>query len=92
MIKESSDVTSSEDIPQNSICIAPNPTSDLITILGNENIEIIELYDISGRKIIETMNNGISLNSLGLCDGTYIIKVITKDKSSSTYRIIKKNN
>ena len=58
------------------IKIFPNPTNRFITIEG-EGIENIEIFNITGSRIISTNQNTIDLQQL--CNGVYVVKVTTAD-------------
>jgi hypothetical protein len=60
--------------------IQPNPANDKITIHTNAAIELVELYDISGKKVLDakaTNTIKTEINVSTLQSGTYIIKVLT---------------
>jgi len=68
--------------------VYPNPTTGLITITANNVIDIIEVYDITGKKIASFLNtNTINLNYLN--EGLYIVKMYSKNEVS-IQQIIKK--
>ena len=60
----------------------PNPTSDLISLIG-KNLETAEIFTIAGKKVKD-----ISLNTLNVIDvsdlesGVYVIRVISEGKSA----------
>ncbi|BAP31384.1 uncharacterized protein CHSO_2347 [Chryseobacterium sp. StRB126] len=68
--------------------IYPNPTSGNITIRIKEGLEKYEIYNISGRKLLEGNSDTINMNSF--IPGTYLIKIQTKDKRIITEKVIKK--
>lgn len=70
--------------------ISPNPFTDTITITNNKNIQLIGIYDVSGKLIKEIRNidNTISLHTLP--SGVYIVKMIMQDGTSETIKTIKK--
>jgi len=60
------------------IDVFPNPTSHLISIESQENISIVELYSLTGKKIIsktERNSKRVNLNVEGLPNGIYVIKI-----------------
>jgi hypothetical protein len=69
-----------------SIFVYPNPTVDRIYIESTENATS-ELFDLMGRKVKSTNQNQIDLSTLG--NGTYILDVITTNKTKS-FKILKK--
>lgn len=70
----------------------PNPTSDLVNVRSEKQIESISLYNIYGHKIMDQRRVGgissqLSLSSLAA--GIYIMKVEVEERTGA-YRIIKK--
>ncbi len=53
--------------------ISPNPVTDIITIKGLRDGDLIEIYDLSGRKITETSQEEINLSYLE--SGLYFVKI-----------------
>lgn len=68
------------------IKIYPNPTSDIINIVGI-NVKQIEIFNISGIKVLISNNNQIDVS--GLKCGTYISRIIGKNNEISTNKFIK---
>lgn len=65
----------------------PNPTSSLITIMLDEEIKNVTIYNLMGAKVMNTSSNQIDVSHLS--SGTYIMKVTT-EKGIGTKKIIKK--
>ena len=53
--------------------IYPNPTTDILRCTANEPITSLTLYDLSGRKLMETHDNQLSLSTLAA--GMYVVEV-----------------
>ncbi|NCF41879.1 MAG: T9SS type A sorting domain-containing protein [Bacteroidetes bacterium] len=68
------------------ISVYPNPTANRIYIQV-DNIIKAELFDLVGRKIIETNQNQIGLGNLN--SGSFILKVTTDNNKSKSFKIIK---
>ena len=68
------------------ISVYPNPTANRIYIQG-ENILQAELFDLRGRKVKTTNQNQIDLSGMGT--GSFILKVITYNNKSISFKIIK---
>lgn len=65
-----------------SITAFPNPTVDYINInSSSDEIELIEVYDITGNKVISKVINGYNskLNVSGLPSGIYVTKAWTQE-------------
>lgn len=90
------DNLSTNNFSKESIFVYPNPFSDSITIDSksiNLQNSIVELYDISGRKLsnyqfTESKSFTIPINQ-NLSKGNYFLKVIAKDGKTETIKIIK---
>lgn len=69
-----------------SIMVYPNPTANRIYIQAQQSIHA-ELYDVMGRKVRSTDQNEINVSNL--TNGTYILKVTTKDNITTSFMIMK---
>ncbi len=80
-------VSSIESNESNNFKIYPNPTKDkLIIETSKENVESISLYDITGKKIIDSDKN--ILNVSGLINGVYFIRINTIENQNIIKKII----
>lgn len=70
------------------ISIYPNPTENQLNISSKEEIKLVEVFSLSGQKLISTKNKIASVSSLP--KGTYIIKVSTVNGKVNTQKFIKK--
>ncbi|CAH0178847.1 Lys-gingipain 381 [Chryseobacterium sp. Bi04] len=66
----------------------PNPVSDVLTIKSKEKVNKVEVYDISGRKVVADLD-GDKVNVRNLNAGSYIINIETKE-GKTTEKFIKK--
>ena len=74
----------SEGVKDEGLVVYPNPTNDYINV--KEKISFIEIYSISGKKILSTDKTGkISLKKYG--KGIYIIKTINNNGVTRLTRI-----
>jgi hypothetical protein len=69
-----------------SIYVYPNPTANKIYIQG-ENILQASLFDLMGRKIMETNQDQLDLGNLN--NGSFILQVTTETNSTQSFKIIK---
>jgi len=69
------------------IYIYPNPTADKIYISSNEFLTA-EIFNVVGQKIITTTNNNIDMTEF--VSGTYALRISVNDKTTKTFKIIKK--
>ena len=77
--------TSVEDISSMGIMVYPNPTGDIINIDTRLEVDV-EIYDLTGRKIISEKSKRISLS--GWPNGVYNLILIYNNKRFAT-RVIK---
>jgi len=76
-----------KDILTNSIIIFPNPTKGELRIeSGDLKIESVEIYDISGKKILHSTETTLNISQIST--GTYFVKLKT-DKGELTKKVIK---
>ena len=75
------------DAVKQSFKIYPNPASDFVIIETQDNIKDINIYSVSGQKVMNTQNKKINIQNLR--SGVYLIEIKT-DKSTTTHKIIKK--
>ncbi|MGC4040150.1 MAG: leucine-rich repeat domain-containing protein [Flavobacterium sp.] len=74
----------------NSVKIYPNPTTSIINIQSEFNIESIQLYDMQGR-VLETVLEAANTSKLdisGKSNGIYFLKIKT-EKGSKVEKIVK---
>ena len=67
--------------------IYPNPTYGEINILNQKNLKNIEIYNISGQKLKTIKNKNFDISDLA--KGVYYIKIISDEKNSETFKVIK---
>jgi hypothetical protein len=75
------------------ITVYPNPADDEISIRGLENIKVIKLISNTGQQLQSEMVNKRSVVTMDIKDyssGLYLIKLIGKDNSVSTHKIMKR--
>ncbi|MGI9653191.1 T9SS type A sorting domain-containing protein [Chryseobacterium sp. RLHN22] len=76
----------SENVKEN-FKIYPNPASDFIVIETKDSIKDINIYSISGQKVMNTQSKKVNIQSLQ--QGVYLVEIKT-DKSVTQHKIIKK--
>jgi hypothetical protein len=69
----------------NQFTIYPNPTSTTINIDGENEVQSIIIYDLTGKMLVKAIDRR-SVDVLQLAAGTYILKVNNKE----TFKFIKK--
>ena len=70
---------------ENSIIISPNPTSGIVEIKSKIPIEKVNVFDFSGRLVLESFNQKIDLSNYN--SGVYFLKIETS-KGVSIKKII----
>ena len=81
-----------EDIDDTDITIAPNRFGDLIIIKSNVKIENLNIYDITGRLVLnkrEISESEYRINTSSLIPATYIAEVFTEEKKRYTFKLVK---
>lgn len=76
-----------KEVKKESSKLYPNPTKDLIHIKTNNRIEKVEIYNLSGQKILDA--NSSTINISDFIPGTYLFKIYTNDQKIITEKIIK---
>ena len=66
----------------------PNPFKDQFNIKSKE-AEYVELYDLSGKLVLKTRIDNGNVSAGKLTNGIYIVKIIMKDQSFVTKKLIK---
>lgn len=85
------EVLASSDDVKTTLRVYPNPVGDQLNIESSNKINKVELYDMSGRLLLEQNANSKTsvFNTSQLSKGNYILK--TNDgKESKSFKIIKK--
>ena len=73
---------------QNSIAIYPNPVENQLNVQSKEEIKSVEIFNLSGQKLISTQNKTANVSSLS--KGTYVVKTTTISGKVNTQKFIKK--
>lgn len=83
-----SSILNIQEIKQNNTIFYPNPTDGMVYIMGNEIYESINIYSISGKKVMSFQNSNF-IDMKNLQTGLYIIE-LQKDNKIVRNKIIKK--
>lgn len=78
-----------EDNSQLKVALYPNPASNYLMISGIENAGVLEIYSISGQKILNEKFTGNTKISLNLTSGLYLAKITSEEKSVFKKIVIK---
>ncbi|WP_313093498.1 T9SS type A sorting domain-containing protein [Chryseobacterium flavum] len=81
-----------EPVRNGSLKYYPNPINNTVTITDIHDIDYAEVYNLSGIKLISKKigNKEVSLDISNLPSGNYLIKVIYRNDSWKTIKVIKK--
>lgn len=71
----------------NEFKVYPNPTSGVLNISSDEEIQNIAIYSLLGRKVGTSTNTQMDISNLAA--GVYLLKLETKDGKTGTRRIVK---
>ncbi|WDF47468.1 T9SS type A sorting domain-containing protein [Chryseobacterium sp. KACC 21268] len=69
------------------VLVYPNPTVDIVHI-DSKNMKSVALYDMNGKKLLESNTNEVNVSKLP--KGVYVLKIVTADNSIVSSKIIKK--
>lgn len=72
-IPDNPDTLGIEELALKDLKVFPNPTRDIVHCIASFPIEHIAVFDVFGRKMMETDEDSINLN--GLSNGLYILKI-----------------
>jgi hypothetical protein len=71
----------------------PNPTKDMLTLINVTYEEVVEVYDVLGRKLAiqqQRNENSLKLNVSKFDTGIYFINVSNNNDQTKSIRFIKK--
>ena len=79
-----------DNFTANNFSVSPNPVKDVLNIRSTNTVDMIQVYDLLGKLVLETTPEIISpsLNMSELSSGIYLVKVTIGDVSK-TVKIIK---
>jgi hypothetical protein len=69
-----------------SVHLYPNPTSDFVSISAGESIDLVRVFDVTGRVVKESTpdKSDFSLNVSNLSKGAYLVKLNAGKKEATT--------
>ena len=80
---------STENFSDIKFSLHPNPTSNQITISGLNQESTIEIFSLSGMKLMSTYFSGTTQLDLNLASGMYLAKISSDNKTTTKKLIIK---
>ena len=69
------------------VSIYPNPASDFVIVSSNEQIDSVEIFDLSGKRVIlenNVIGNSIELDITGLNSSLFVVKVVSGNSTTIT--------
>ncbi|WP_410880104.1 peptide-N-glycosidase F-related protein [Myroides sp. DW712] len=82
-------VLNTEKFEKVSYQIYPNPTTAFVSIHSPEEVKTVEVYDMSGSKVLATKNT-TTIDCKALPSGTYIFSIVFANGIKTTEKIVKK--
>ena len=79
---------SSNSFDETTFTIYPNPVSDFLSITSESTISKTEIFDLSGKKILESKHNILDVKSFS--SGIYVVKVTNINGNISVLKFYKK--
>ncbi|GGG55424.1 T9SS type A sorting domain-containing protein [Bizionia arctica] len=81
-----------EQLIKMNILLYPNPASHVVHLKPNEGtiIDYVELFDVSGKKIMINLSNNNTINVSNLSEGMYLLNIFTPNGHVSKKLIVKK--
>lgn len=73
---------SAPDFSELKVSIYPNPAKNHITIAGLHNPATLELFSVSGQKLLTADFSGTSTLQVNLASGLYIAKIVSEGKTA----------
>lgn len=85
---ETLSISDPELISTNPTQIYPNPAKDFVKIASNEKVQSVEIYNLTGQKILSSTQKEITISNLN--KGIYFVKIILETGKVETHKLIKK--
>lgn len=75
-----------EEVEASALSVYPNPASETLYV-NSENVELVEIYDMTGRKVLATPLNVVDLR--GIEAGVYFVTVRADNATKTTKLVVK---
>ena len=80
---------STSDFDLNEISLYPNPTNSVFNIeIPNEVVKQVEIYDLSGKKLLKSNQHKIDVSSFAI--GIYMVQILTESGKTGVSKLVKK--
>ncbi len=80
--------TSETTLDPNSVSLYPNPTADMLTIETSHGLERVEIFNITGEKVLSKVSPRSSIELEGFAPGIYLVKIET-DVGTDLKKVVK---
>ena len=82
-------VLSSSNFEVNEISLYPNPTNSVFNLeIPNEVVKQVEIYDLSGKKLLKSNQHKIDVSSFAT--GIYMVQILTESGKIGVSKLVKK--
>jgi hypothetical protein len=71
------------------VTVAPNPVKDQLYIHGNETVNVLSIYDMSGRRVMSVRKPDTSISVASLPPGVYVVVLDRNDGTSKKVKVVK---
>ncbi|MGV3697979.1 T9SS type A sorting domain-containing protein [Flavobacterium sp.] len=75
--------------PTNKLVVFPNPAESIVNFESMTPIKYASIFDVAGKKIIESEVNRDSMDISNLKKGIYVVKVVSENNETQTLKFIK---
>ena len=80
---------STSDFDLNEISLYPNPTNSVFNLeIPNEVVKQVEIYDLSGKKLLKSNQHQIDVSSFAT--GIYMVQIQTESGKTRVSKLVKK--
>lgn len=80
---------STSDFDLNEISLYPNPTNSVFNLeIPNEVVKQVEIYDLSGKKLLKSNQHKIDVSSFAT--GIYMVQILTESGKTGVSKLVKK--
>lgn len=80
---------STSDFDLNEISLYPNPTNSVFNLeISNEVVKQVEIYDLSGKKLLKSNQHQIDVSSFAT--GIYMVQILTESGKIGVSKLVKK--
>ncbi len=75
-------------VEQNDLQIFPNPFTDVLSIEGLRDNQLVQVFDLLGQQVYDSLDGNQNKDLSALPNGPYVL-VVSSDQESKSFRIVK---